>query len=334
MRRLRCAVVGLGMIGSEHARVLHGLAESELAVVCDTNGALAGAVPAGVRFTTELADALDTPELDAVWVCTPQHLHRPVVEAALRRGLAVFCEKPLAAGLADADAVIEFAEGGTLAVGHLLRFDADYLAIKQAVERGDVGTPVHLSARRNAPDFEGRIISGRTTMALEMAVHDLDIFIWLAGSIDAVFAEGSSIHVVGAGPDAVVGTVRFASGAVGTLEHNWMMASTSGMAFDQRLAVFGTTGSAYIEGATTPARIFGERPMFPTTKYGPTVNGMPFGVLAVEDQTFLATVRGECHWPLTLQDARAALVTALAMDLSLATGRRVAISEIDPLPQG
>jgi predicted dehydrogenase len=334
MEPLQCAVVGFGMIGTEHVRILKGLTESNVVVICDTRPEVAATVPPGIRFTTELQDALDSPGLQAVWVCTPQHVHRMVVEAALARDLAVFCEKPFASTLEDADAMIDLSQGKTLAIGHTLRFDADYIGVKQAIETGRLGTPVHLAARWNAPDYEGRIISGRTTMPLEMAIHDLDVFRWLAGPIEAVFAEGTSISVVGPGPDAVAGTVRFESGAVGALDHNWIMASKSGMQSDHRLAVFGTEGSAYIELAITPARIFAGGPAFLNTKYRSDVNGVPFGALATEDQTFVAVVREGRSWPLTLQDARAALVAALAMDRSVTSGRRVLLSEIDPSPGG
>lgn len=329
---LRCAVIGHGMIGAEHARVLHGLPSAELAVVCDVRAAVASAVPRGARFTTELLSALDEPGLEAVWVCTPQHLHRPVAEAALARGLAVFCEKPLAASLADADAIIAAAQGATLAVGHMLRFDLDYLAVKERVGRGELGTPVQLAARRNCPDYEGRVLSGRTSVPLELAVHDLDIFAWMAGPIEAVYAEPSPIRVVGPGPDAVVGTVRFASGAVGTLEHNWVLPAATGYAFDQRFALFGTEGTAYVEGTT--AQIFAAAPALSTAKHGPAVHGLPFGLLAAEDQAFAALVRDGHPWPLTLSDARRALVAVLAMERSMTEGRRVRLNEIDPLSAG
>ena len=332
MTTLRSAVIGHGMIGAEHSRVLHALPDVQLAVVCDTRPDVAAGLPAGVRFTADLDSALDEPGLEAVWVCTPQHVHRVAVTAALARGLAVFCEKPLAATLADADAIIDAASGRTLAVGHMLRFDLDYITVREQIASGALGTPVQLAARRNCPDYEGRVISGRTSVPLELAVHDLDIFAWMAGPIEAVYAEPSPLQLVGRGPDAVVGTVRFASGAIGALEHNWIMPAETGRAFDQRLAVFGTAGTAYVEGNTT--KIYAGRPQLTTAKYGPAVNGLPFGLIAAEDAAFVALVRDGHPWPLTLADARAALVAALALERSMATERRVRLDEVDPLPHG
>jgi predicted dehydrogenase len=331
MEPVRCALVGLGMIGTEHASILQALPDGELVVVVDTDAERASLVPEGVRFTTDLDEALATPGLEAVYVCTPQHVHRPVVEAALAQGLAVFSEKPFAASIEDADAMMAAAAqaSGSLVIGHTLRFHPDYIAVHRAVVAGEVGQPVQLAARWNAPDYEGRIISGRTTVPLEMCIHDLDILRWLAGEIDTVYAEASSIAVTGPGPDAIAGTVRFASGAVAALDHSWIGASATGFMSDHRLAVYGTGGSAFVEMRDTPAVIYGSAgPKFVNSMYRTSANGIPFGALAAEDAFFLAMVRDGRAWPLTLDDARAALVAALALDEAIRLGRPVRTSEI------
>ena len=331
MEPVRCALVGLGMIGTEHAAILQALPDAELLVVVDVDAGRADAVPDGVVFTEDLDEALSTPGLDAVFVCTPQHLHRPVVEAALARGLAVFCEKPFAASLDDADAMATAAAGaaGPLVIGHTLRFHPDYLAVHRAVAAGELGQPVQLAARWNAPDYEGRIISGRTTVPLEMCIHDLDVMRWMVGEIDTVYAEASTIAVTGPGPDAIAGTVRFASGAVAALDHSWIMASASGFSSDHRLAIYGTKGSAFVETRDNPAVIFGETgPRFVNSMYRTDANGVPFGALAAEDAYFLRMVRDGRPWPLTLDDARAALVAALALDEAIRLGRPVRIAEL------
>ena len=332
MQTVRCALVGHGMIGREHARILAANPMADLVVVCDTDPAAGAGLPVGTRFTTDLDDALDTEALEAVWVCTPQHVHLPVVEAGLARGLHVFCEKPFASSLGDADRMIELdaSTTGSLVIGHTLRFDPNYVAIRQAVVEGRLGEIVHISARWNAPDYEGRIISGRTTVPQEMAIHDLDVMRWLVGDIDRVYAEAAQPGVVGPGPDAAVATVRFASGAVGALDHNWILPFDSGLRSDHRLAVFGTRGSAYVETRDSPAVVFsvdGLQHVHPG--YYSYPNDIPYGALPSEDAFFLIRVRDGRPWPLTLDDARAALVAALAMDRSIAEGRPVDLAEFD-----
>ena len=332
MQPVRCALVGHGMIGREHARILAANPMADLAVVCDTDPGAASGLPAETRFTTDLEDALDTEGLEALWVCTPQQVHLPVVEAGLIRGLQVFCEKPFASTLDDADRMMELDEStaGSLVIGHTLRFDPNYVAVHQAVVEGRLGEIVHISARWNAPDYEGRIISGRTTVPQEMAIHDLDVMRWLVGDIDRVYAEAAQHEVVGPGPDAAVATVRFASGAVGALDHNWILPFDSGLRSDHRLAVFGTRGSAYVETRDSPAVVFSVDGLEHIhSGYYSYPNDVPYGALPSEDAFFLARVRDGRDWPLTLDDARAALVAALAMDRSIEEGRVVSLSEFN-----
>ena len=330
MTPVRCGLVGHGMIGREHAAILNALPDAELVVVIDNDDSKASDLPSGVEFRSDFTDALASFALDALFVCTPQHIHIDAVIPALAAGIAVFCEKPMAASLEDADRMIAAAKGvGPLVIGHTLRFHPDYLAIQRAIASGEIGQPVQLSARRNAPDFEGRIISGRTTVALEMCIHDLDVMRWIAGDIESVYGAASSIPVTGPGPDIVAGTVRFESGAVGALDHSWIMASASGLESDQRLAVYGTEGSAFLEARDGAATVFGATgTRVINSMYSSESNGIPFGALAAEDAYFLRMLRMGGAWPLTLSDARHALAAALALDRSIELGRPVRLDEM------
>lgn len=330
-RPLRAAVIGLGAIGRDHATILASLPEVECVAAADIDPSRAAACPPGVEFMSDPLRLLDRGDIEAVWICTPQHLHREWVVAALQRDLHVFCEKPIAHTVEDADAMIaEAARASTLlCIGHTLRFHPDYQAAQSAVANGRVGRPVHLSARWNTGDHEGRVISGRTTVPLEMSIHDIDVLRWIAGDITEVFALAATETPCGPGPDAVVGTARFASGAVAALEHNWLMPSATGMFSDHRLAVFGTTGSVYVNLRDTPTQIYGnDGLLLPRTTYRLTSHGIPSGALANADRHFVQSVRRGLAWPLDLSDARAALTVALAMDRSVAEHRPVRIDEL------
>lgn len=331
MTNVGCGLVGYGMIGREHARILTAMPMANLLAVCDTNPKVEEEIPTGPVFSTDLEQMLGTPGLEAVWVCTPQHLHRAIVERALKQGLHVLCEKPLAASLGDADAMIECSRqhGDRLVVGHTLRFDPDYIAVRDAVVAGRLGDIVQMAARWNAPQHEGRIISGRTTVALEMMIHDLDAMRWLAGNIESVFGLSVKAGIVGPGPDASVAVISFDSGAVASLDHNWIMADETAVRSDHRLAVFGSKGSAYIEARETPAAIFApDQTQYVRSNYYSYPNGMPTGALASEDFFFLARVRDSRPWPLTLNDAREAVRAALAIDKSVAEGRPIQIANM------
>ncbi len=327
VKPVRCAVVGVGMMGSSHVQVLEALPEAHLLACCDTDPGAVERLPGGVPLLTSLEELLGRYQLEAVFVCTPQDQHLPVVEACLAAGLFVFCEKPIAHNLETADLMIEAAKraGGRLAVGHTMRFDPDYVALADMVASGGIGTPVHLSARRNVPDFEGRMLFNRTTLAAEVGVHDIDLFRWLAGPVERVFAMSAETSTLGEGAvDAVIGTIRFATGAVGVVEFNWIMNSDSALSADYRLAVFGTEGAAYVEMRDPVTMVYtleGAKWLRTGGQY--EVGGTATGIVATEDRHFLGTVRGLRDWPVSLEDARAALEVALALDRSLTTGRPV-----------
>jgi predicted dehydrogenase len=332
MEPLRCAIVGVGMIGRQHARILAALPEAELVVCCDVDAERAADVPEGVRFTTSVEETLEWVGLEAVVVCVPQHLHRAIVEPALAAGLAVLCEKPIAHSLADADAMIRAAdaEPGPLVIGHTLRFEADYVAASAAVAAGEVGDVVSLAARWHAPDYEGRVISGRATVPQEMMIHDLDVVEWLAGPIERVYAEASPIEVVGPGPDAVVATLRLCSGAVAAFDHGWIAPAEKGLGSEHRLAVFGTSGALFVESRDTPLTIYGARGFARVnTRYYPSAGPVPAGALATEDRHFVRTVREGTAWPISLVEGRRALASAIAIERSLASGGPVDVLDVE-----
>ena len=333
MQPVGCAVIGLGPMGSEHVAVLAHSSAARLLICCDLDPGTRARIPAGCEFTTDLESALRWPGVEAVFVCTPESAHRGPVVAALQAGLPVFCEKPFAAALPDCDAMIAAAKaaGALLVVGHILRFDLRYLAVAEALRDGRLGRPIHLSARRTSWASEGRMVRGRTTLPMYLGVHDLDIFRWLAGDIDRVYAEAGGAGIVGEGiADTVMATVRFASGAVGAIELSWATSVESGIEWDSQLEVIGSEGSAYVDITDTGVSVYsGAGPQFPETTYWPRTHGFPSGILRAEDEHFLLTVREAATWPQTLPDARAAVAAAIALDSSSAAGRPVALTEVE-----
>jgi predicted dehydrogenase len=326
MKAVGCAVIGLGMIGREHVKILNAHPRADLLAVCDIRPELrADNEAAGYRFLDDVDACLALPGLEAVWICTPQATHRAIVEAALARGLHVMCEKPIAHDLADAAALAGLPEGGPLlAIGHTLRFQSQFLDLKRTVESGALGDIVQMGAVRNVPDYEGRILSGRTTPAVEVAVHDIDMMLWLAGPATEVTAMAPTIAPCGHGPDAVTGLIRFASGAVGTIGANWITPTHTGQSVVQVFSVFGTGGTAVLDTSMGSLRVFGtEGPQFRDASYLSEVYGIWGGALATEDAHFLACVRDGATWPVTRIEAVTALRTALALDESAGTGRPV-----------
>jgi predicted dehydrogenase len=327
-RPVRCAIVGVGMMGREHAAILAASPAAELVIACDMDPDAAGRLPSGVPLEGDLEAALDTPGLEAAIVATPPEHHRTAVAAALERGLAVLCEKPLAGSLEDADAIVALGSrpGARLVIGHMLRFDPRYRAIAEAVHAGRLGRPIQLTMRGNVPDFEGRAMAGRVSLAVENLVHAFDLWAWLVGPIVRVHGEASATEALGPGiVDSVVVTVRFGSGAVGTLASAWNMPTGLGYASESFFSLLGSEGLAWVDGRDSGTGIVGPgMTSFPSTVAWADPSGVPHGLYRVEVEHFLAGVRDDRPWPVSLAEARAALAVALAVDESIATGHPVA----------
>jgi predicted dehydrogenase len=206
----RVAVVGAGVMGSNHARVLAGLPTAELELVIDRAEVEARRVADRFecRWATELS-ALDG-AVDAAIVATPTDRHRNVALQVMELGIDVLVEKPLAATVIEAQEIVEAADraGRLLAVGHVERFNPACLDLTRFVR-----DPVFIQARRISP-FTERVAEG---VVRDMMIHDLDIVLWLAGSsaLRRVSADVSAMR--SETEDLATATLVFESGLVAQL---------------------------------------------------------------------------------------------------------------------
>lgn len=177
-------VIGLGVMGAEHLRLLQQeAAGATVAAVCDADPGRAAALARGARLHADPAALVDDPAVQAVIVASPDATHAPLVLHCLRRGKPVLCEKPLAPTPAEARAVVEaeVALGRRLVqTGYMRRFDPAYAELKRILQGGAIGPAVLLhNTHRNtaAPDW----FSGAMAVTNSF-VHELDISRWLLGS--------------------------------------------------------------------------------------------------------------------------------------------------------
>lgn len=179
-------LIGLGVQGRRHARVIERATGGHLAATVDP----ASAGLPGVAHFRSVEDALSRIRVDAAVVATPIASHRPLAAALLERGIPTLVEKPLAASAADAGALVELSErtGTLLAVGHVERFNPCVQLVAAMLAKGTIGRPVACSFRRvglppaRPPDFD--VVS-------DLAVHDLDAFsVLVPGSTTLAGASG------------------------------------------------------------------------------------------------------------------------------------------------
>jgi predicted dehydrogenase len=210
MTRLRLAVIGVGHLGKEHARILAGLPDVELVGVADPRAVQAEAVAqrCGTRPYPDHRPLLA--QVDAAVVATPTANHHDVAADFLRRGIPLLVEKPLTADLAQAEDLVALAgrHGALLQVGHIERFNPAFEELQRRPLR-----PRYISAER-CSGFTGR--STDVGVVLDLMIHDLDLALALIGApVRRVEALGAA--VLGGHEDVAQARLTFADGCVADL---------------------------------------------------------------------------------------------------------------------
>ena len=329
------ALIGSGRMGSFHAETLaRRLLGARLTAVVDpAPGAadrLVGVLGAG-RAYTDLAQVWADPEVDAVVISTPARTHAELVVAAAAAGKGVFCEKPMAVTLAEADRAIDAARaaGVVLQVGFNRRFAPDWAAARQLIDSGRLGTPRLLrSLTRDPGGFDpSRVLPD--TIFLETLIHDFDTLRFLNPGAEPVEVHAIADALVEPGwrdrglLDTAVVTIRFDNGAMAVAEACFEAA----YGYDVRGEVLGSGGMAQMGDGRRTGLVFSDA----AGRFVDTVRGdqeLFATAYTAELAAFVEAVRGGIPAPVTGEDARGALAIALAAAESVRAGRPVRIDEV------
>jgi UDP-N-acetylglucosamine 3-dehydrogenase len=193
MKTLNVAVIGVGRMGTNHARVLSEMPGVTLKAVCDANRELAE--KASKRFLAERAcvDAeavLEIGDLDAAIIAVPTAEHVAVARKCLERGIHILVEKPMAPTVAECDEIISDSRrcGRVLMVGHVERFNPVILQLKQFLDQKFLGDIYYVETTRAGP-FPRRLYGSKDGVVIDLAVHDLDLVAHLFGPLRQLYAN-------------------------------------------------------------------------------------------------------------------------------------------------
>jgi predicted dehydrogenase len=220
---IRIGVAGLGYWGPNLARNFAAIPGCELAWCCDASeqqrARWAPAFP-GARFTADLQDLLDDPELDAVVLATPVPTHGPLAERVLAAGKHCFVEKPLAYSVAEAEAAVAAARRAEriLMVGHLLVYHPGVSKLEEISAAGELGEIHYIySNRLNL----GKLRADENAL-WSLGAHDVSVVLHLAGEEpELVEARGES-YMRNPVEDVVFCFLRFPSGLAAHLHLSWL----------------------------------------------------------------------------------------------------------------
>jgi len=259
MEHLRIALIGCGLISEAHVRgyLQHG-DRAKVTVYCDVDiekaQRLVEKFGCGIAVQS-VKDVLADPDVNAIDVCTPHHLHTDIVVAAARAGKHIICQKPLAKTLEDCDTMIAAARdcGVVLYYGEINRTADSVVKAKAAIEEGRIGTIVGMQASfaywqggpwlttpwRYNPDVSG---GGQL---LDGGIHAVDTMVNLCGPVYSVSCMTTSFRAELGGEDTAVVNLRFASGPLGTL---FSSQSSGSFRYGSAAVVFGTEGVLTLGG--------------------------------------------------------------------------------------
>ncbi len=231
MNRLRTALIGCGKVGHIHARALRQLPESEFVAVCDAQPERAEdfAGRYGVRPFTDGGTMFREATVHAVLIATPHPLHAAPALAAAAAGVHVLVEKPLAATLADCDAMLASAQraGTHLAVISQRRFYEPVQRMKAAIDAGKIGRPVlgvftmyswRDEAYYRSDPWRGKWDTEGGGVLVNQSPHQLDLLLWFMGPIEEVSGYWANLnHPTIEVEDTAVAVLRFKNGGLGAI---------------------------------------------------------------------------------------------------------------------
>ena len=220
---MRVAVIGVGSMGFNHLRVYSEMADTQLVGISDVSAERLESLKNrfAVNTYTDYRELIEKEKPEAVSITVPTSEHEAVASFALRKGVHVLVEKPIAATVEEGQRLIALAKemDRQLMVGHIIRFNPAMQALKARLDAGELGKIFQIFCRRAGP-FPARIRD--VGVVVDLAPHDVDIMRFLTG-LDPirVFAETEQrIHTDH--EDLLFGLLRFPQGITAALEINWL----------------------------------------------------------------------------------------------------------------
>ena len=220
---LNVAVIGVGSMGCNHARVYSEIGGVNLVAVCDINEKAGKDLASkfDCKYYSDYKELAGKENIDAVSIVVPTKLHFEVADFFINRKIHVMVEKPITHTIEEGKRLIENAKKNSvkLMVGHIERYNPAIRALKKELDNNKLGKVYKINAKRVGP-FPERVRD--VGVVIDLAVHDLDIMRYLTGSeAKSVFAEvEQQIHTKH--EDLLVALLRFENKMICELNVDWL----------------------------------------------------------------------------------------------------------------
>ena len=330
MAKPRIGLLGVGRIGIMHARILAPKVESLVVADVVPERARQAADELGARVRS-VEDFFDSDDLDGVVLATPTDAHARHIEAAVRLGVPIFCEKPVALDIASTERANAAAKsaGVPVHIGFQRRFDAAYAAARERLAAGKIGElrRVHMLTLDQAPAAR-EFLAASGGIFTDCLIHDFDALRWVTGrEVEEVFAFGTDLGL----PDfadfsdvcETVLALRLTGGALATAHSSRF----NGAGYDVRMEVHGTEGTDVVGmDERLPVRSLEPGVAYPSGEPWVDFIARFADCYERELEAFLDVVAGKGEVPSTIDDAVASLRVAEACAASCREGRPVKVA--------
>jgi myo-inositol 2-dehydrogenase/D-chiro-inositol 1-dehydrogenase len=335
---VRVGLIGAGRIGTMHAgNLARHIPGAELVAVADPRGEAAERLAAkyDASATTDVDELFKNPDLDAVAITSIAAVHTDLIVKAAEAGKAIFCEKPMALTLEEADRAINAANQADvpLQIGFNRRFSTDFALAHETIVAGGIGTPQLMRSITRDPGWPAGLADAAGvpawTIFRETLIHDFDMLLWLNPGAEPVEVYTRADALVAPDfkdnglLDTAVVMITFDNGAIATAEANFSAA----YGYDVRGEVFGSAGMVTAGRLnSSPMVHYNERGLEQRTLRSDIEMFQNAYVKELTD--FTDAVRSNTTPAVTGHDARAALRVALAAMKSHEEHRPVQLEEL------
>lgn len=300
---LRGAVLGLGMIGRHHARLLAASPRIAFAGAVDPGGDRFGAVADPRLVFGSVAELLAaSPDLDLAIVAVPTEEHLSAVRELAAAGVSVLVEKPLAASAVEARELIGCVEaaGVRAAVGHVERCNPALLELRRRVQDGQLGEVFLIATERVGP-FPDRVRD--VGVVKDLATHDLDLVRWLGGAPVERLAAQTQHRMGRPHEDLVLVTGRLTTGAAFNVNVDWLSPTKV-----RRTRVLGERGMLVADTLTADLTFFENGDVTSSWAASQQVRGVSEGDMTryalSRREPLLVELEAFCDWVAGDDDAR------------------------------
>jgi UDP-N-acetylglucosamine 3-dehydrogenase len=323
---LRGAVLGLGMIGRHHARLLQSMPGVHFAGAVDPAGDRFGAAPGGPLFAT-VDELLEDAKPDFAVVAVPTQAHVAAVRALAGAGVHVLVEKPLAATADQARELIDVVTraGVHAAVGHVERSNPALMQLRERI--ADLGSVFLVRTERVGP-FPDRVRD--VGVVMDLATHDLDLVRWLGGAPVAQVAAQTQHRIRAEHEDLVLVTGRLANDVAFNCVVDWVSPTKV-----RRTRVLGERGMLEADTLTADLTLYRNGQVTSSWLAAQALKGVSEGdatryalerrePLLLELEAFCELLGGNADAPVvTLQEGLETVIVADAVLRSAQTGETV-----------